>query len=155
MLQWLRLRLPLQGVQVRSLVGELRSHMPCENENINQNQYCNKFNKDFKKKKKEGYAHKQKAECQDWRLEVGGVGQGLDLGMSLQMCVHAKLLQSCPTLFNPLDYSLPVSSVLGFSRQENWSWLPCSPPGDLPHPGVNPHLLCLLHWQVGSLPLGI
>ena len=38
------------GVQVQSLVRELRSHMPCENENINQNQYCNKFNKDFKKK---------------------------------------------------------------------------------------------------------
>ena len=26
--QWLRLRLPMQGVWVRSLVGELRSHMP-------------------------------------------------------------------------------------------------------------------------------
>ena len=27
-------------------------------------------------------------------------------------------------------------------------------PGDLPDPGSNPRLLCLLHWQVGSLPLG-
>ena len=26
--QWLRLHLPMQGVQVGSLVGELRSHMP-------------------------------------------------------------------------------------------------------------------------------
>ena len=26
--QWLRLRLPVQPVRVRSLVGELRSHMP-------------------------------------------------------------------------------------------------------------------------------
>ena len=26
--QWLRHRLPMQGVQVQSLVGELRSHMP-------------------------------------------------------------------------------------------------------------------------------
>ena len=26
--QWLRLRLPMQGVQVQSLVKELRSHMP-------------------------------------------------------------------------------------------------------------------------------
>ena len=26
--QWLRLRHPMQGVQDRSLVGELRSHMP-------------------------------------------------------------------------------------------------------------------------------
>ena len=38
------------GVQVRSLVGELKSHMPPgqKNQNTKQNQYCNKFNKDFK-----------------------------------------------------------------------------------------------------------
>ena len=40
----------MQGVGVRSLVGELRSHMPQgpENQSIKQKQYCNKFNKDFK-----------------------------------------------------------------------------------------------------------
>ena len=41
----------------------------------------------------------------------------------------------------------PLST--GFSRQEHWSGLPCPPPGDLP----DPCLFCLLHWQVGSLPL--
>ena len=48
--QWLRLRLPVQGVKVRSLVREIRSHMPQEqkNQNIKQKRYCNKFNKDFK-----------------------------------------------------------------------------------------------------------
>ena len=25
---------------------------------------------------------------------------------------------------------------MGFSRQEYWSELPCSPPGDLPNPGI-------------------
>ena len=40
-----------------------------------------------------------------------------------------------------------------FSRQKYWSELPLPPAGDLPDPGMNPHLLCLLHWQVGSLPL--
>ena len=25
---------------------------------------------------------------------------------------------------------------MGFSRQEDWSGLPCPPPGDLPHPGT-------------------
>ena len=29
--QWLRIRTPMQGTQVRSLVGELRSHMPWGN----------------------------------------------------------------------------------------------------------------------------
>ena len=42
--QWLQFRLPMQGVRVRSLVGELRSHMPQpKNQNIKQKQYCNKF----------------------------------------------------------------------------------------------------------------
>ena len=42
--QWLRLCLPMQGVWVRSLVGELRSPMPQgqKNPSINQKQYCNK-----------------------------------------------------------------------------------------------------------------
>ena len=26
----------------------------------------------------------------------------------------------------------------GFSRQEDWSGLPCPPPGDLPNPGIKP-----------------
>ena len=25
---------------------------------------------------------------------------------------------------------------MGFSKQENWSRLPCPPPGDLPYPGI-------------------
>ena len=33
---------------------------------------------------------------------------------------------------------------VGLSRQEHWSGLPCPPPGDLPHPGVEPssHVSC-------------
>ena len=29
----------------------------------------------------------------------------------------------------------------GFSKQEFWSGLPCSPPGDLPDPGIKPTFL--------------
>ena len=46
-------------------------------------------------------------------------------------------------------HQAPLS--MGFSRQEYWSWLPCSPPGNLPDPGVKPKTL--LHWQACSLPL--
>ena len=53
---------------------------------------------------------------------------------------------------NPVDYSPPGSSVHGFYRQEYWSGLPFPPPGDLPSPEIKPQLLCLLHWQVDSLP---
>ena len=42
---------------------------------------------------------------------------------------------------------------VGFSRQEYWSGLPFPSPGDLPNPGIELHLLCLLHWQVDSLLL--
>ena len=42
---------------------------------------------------------------------------------------------------------------MGFSRHEYWSGLPCSPLGHLSDPGIQLFLLCLLHWQVGSLPL--
>ena len=60
--------------------------------------------------------------------------------------------QSCPTLFDPLDCSLSVSFLHGIfqARILEWAFLP---PGDLPDPGIEPTSLCLLHQQVGSLPL--
>lgn len=46
----LRLHVPILRVWVRSLAGELRSHMPCSQkiQDIKQKQYCHKFNKIFK-----------------------------------------------------------------------------------------------------------
>ena len=41
----------------------------------------------------------------------------------------------------------------GFSRQGYCSGLPCPPLGILLTQEQNPCLLCLLHWQAGSLPL--
>ena len=52
-------------------------------------------------------------------------------------------LQLCLTLDDPMDYSLPDSSVHGIPRQEYWSELPCPPPGDLPTPGIEPRFLAL------------
>ena len=46
-------------------------------------------------------------------------------------CMCTKSLQSCPTLWDPMDCSPPDSSV-------NWSGLPYHPPGDLPNPGIEP-----------------
>ena len=71
-------------------------------------------------------------------------------------CVRA---QSCPTLCDPVDWSPPGSSVYGFSRQEYWSRLPFSPPGDLPNPGIKPtsHISCigrrvLYNWSCQYIP---
>ena len=73
----------------------------------------------------------------------------------IQSCraCHAKLLQLCPTLCDPMvACQAPLS--MGFSRQEYWRGLPCPSPGFLPDPGIRPACLTSdLHWQMGSLPL--
>ena len=40
----------------------------------------------------------------------------------------AKLLQSCPTLCEPIDGSPQAPLSLGFSRQEHWSGVPSPSP---------------------------
>ena len=63
------------------------------------------------------------------------------------------LAKSCLTLCGPVDYSPPGFSVYGILEARILEWVLCSPPGDLPDPGIEPSLLGLLHWQAGSLPL--
>ena len=61
---------------------------------------------------------------------------------------------TCVQLFVTLwivAHQTPLS--MGFSWQECQGGLPCFPPGDLPTQGSILHLLSLLHWQVGSLPV--
>ena len=73
---------------------------------------------------------------------------------------HAAVLclvtQLCTTLCNPRDCSLPHSSVHGdfFFRQEYWSRLPCSPPGDLPNPRTEPRSPTLQADYLPSEPPG-
>ena len=61
----------------------------------------------------------------------------------------------CSTLCDPMDYSPPGSSVHGFlqARILEWVAMPSSR-GIFLTQESNPCLLCFLHWQVGSLPLG-
>ena len=65
---------------------------------------------------------------------------------------HAKLFQSCPTLWDPMNVACQAPLSMGFSRQEYWSGLPCPPSGALPGPGIKPRLL-RSPAQAGSLPL--
>ena len=51
---------------------------------------------------------------------------------------ESEVAQSCPTLYDPMNCSLPGSSVHGFPRQKYWSGLPFPSPGDLPDPGIKP-----------------
>ena len=62
-----------------------------------------------------------------------------------QSCINYMLVaaadlvaKSCTTLCDPVNCSLPGSSVHGFPRQEYWSGLPFPSPEDLPDSGIKP-----------------
>ena len=71
----------------------------------------------------------------------------LEIVTALRACMlsHSRLFAWTTAPQAPLS--------IGVSRQEYWGGLPSPPPGDLPHPGVEPPSLMSLHWQAGSLPL--
>ena len=52
--------------------------------------------------------------------------------------MRTKSLQLCLTFCDPMDGTIICQTPLsmGFSRQEYWSGLPCTPPGYLPNPGI-------------------
>ena len=52
------------------------------------------------------------------------------------VCMHAKGLQSCRTLCDPMDCSPPGFSVHGSLQARYWIELPCLLPEDLPNPGI-------------------
>ena len=54
------------------------------------------------------------------------------------LCVRL-VTQSCPTLCNPMDWSLSGSSIHGILQEESWSGLPSL--GNLPNPGIVPESL--------------
>ena len=54
------------------------------------------------------------------------------------VCVCVLVAQLCLILCDPMDCSLPGSSVHEFSRQEYWSVLSFSSPGHLPDQGTEP-----------------
>ena len=63
---------------------------------------------------------------------------------SHQLCLSVSHRHACvPGHFShvwlwtwTVAHQVPLS--MGFSRQESWSGLPCPPPGNLPHPGIEP-----------------
>ena len=73
------------------------------------------------------------------------------------MHVPAKSLQSCLTLFKPMDCSSPGFSVHEILQARILEWIAISSSRGLPDPGTNLHLLCLLNcrgilypWVIGE-----
>jgi len=63
--------------------------------------------------------------------------------MSLFACYYL-VTQSCPTLCDPMDCSLPGSLSMGFPSREYWNGLPFPSPRDFLNPRIktaSPHLL--------------
>ena len=94
--------------------------------------------------------------CWDWARAHGSSTYGVpNIG-----CYYCLVPQSCLTFCISMDCSPPGSFLFhGFSRQEYWSGLPFSAPGDLPDPRIK---LVSPAWQEDSLllshqggPLGI
>ena len=67
------------------------------------------------------------------------------------MCARTMMLQFCWTLCDPVDCSPPGSSVRGIPQARILEWVAMPSSRDLPNAGIEPCLLCLPHWQAGSL----
>ena len=59
-------------------------------------------------------------------------------GACVCVCVHAKSLQSCLTLCNPMDCSPPGSSVHGILQSRVLEWVAMPFSTDLPNPEIEP-----------------
>ena len=62
---------------------------------------------------------------------------------------ESEVAQSCPTLCNPMHYSLPDSSIHSIFQARILEWLPFPSPGDLFNPGIETRSPAL---QADSLP---
>ena len=71
--------------------------------------------------------HKQQPTRLPRPWDCSGKNTGVGCHFLLQ-CMKLKreseIAQSCPTLSDPMDCSLPGSSIMGFSRQEYWGGVP-------------------------------
>ena len=73
--------------------------------------------------------------------------QGLFYFFHYNMHGRAKLLQSCLTLYNPLDCSTPGSFVRGILQARILEWVATPSSRGSSQPKIEPaSLLCLLHW---------
>ena len=83
-----------------------------------------------------------------WRLS------NIPVCVCMYVYVCAKWLQLCLTVCSPMDCRPPGPLSMGFSRQEHWSGLPCSPPGDLPDWDLWCQLIGILRFQLSITSCG-
>ena len=69
-----------------------------------------------------------------------------------KMCVCAQLLNRSQLLETLQTVAPQAPLSMGFPREEFWSGLPCTPPGNLPDPGIKPGSFASPSLRSGSLP---
>ena len=65
--------------------------------------------------------------------------------------ISCTCIQSCLTLWDPMDCSPPGCSVHRISQARILEWVAISSSRGSSRPRDQTHLLCLLHWQAYSL----
>ena len=60
---------------------------------------------------------------------------------SVRVCMRAKSLQMCPTLWDPMDCSLPISSVQGILQARILEWAAISSSREFSQPKIEPRSL--------------
>ena len=61
-------------------------------------------------------------------ISICGICMSNFIYLELESESQSEVAQSCPTLCDPMDCSLPAPPCMGFSRQEYWSGLPFPSP---------------------------
>ena len=82
-----------------------------------------------------------------WKLYPSG--SGTNSSHRLWSLVPVKLLSHVRLFATPWTAAYQAPPSMAFSRQEYWSGLPFSSPGDLPDPGLTPRSPTL---QAGAVP---
>ena len=54
----------------------------------------------------------------------------------MYICMHVKLLQLCPTLYDPVDFSFPDLLVHGILQARILEWVAMPSSRGLPNPGI-------------------
>ena len=85
-------------------------------------------------------------------LGFPGGTSGKELSCQCRRHKRGEFAQSCLTLCDPRTVAHKAPLSMGFSRQEYWCGQALLQE-IFPTQGSNSCLLCLLHWQEGSLPL--
>ena len=95
----------------------------------------------YRKAETTGRMHKgAPGKCLKWLIKSKHKTKVIITGLHQKKCVLCLVAQLCPTLCDPMDCSLPGSSVHGILQARYWKGLPCPPLGIFPTQGSYPGL---------------